>query len=596
MESATSAPPFRAIPLGLIVACAFAFHGPLLMMQYPSNSFDAHFHMSMAQHYAQHWFDPWNEKALGGFSQTTYPPLLHQWIAIFSHVVGLSYGFMLVMGSMLILLPVAVYRFAKLWVCERAASYGAFCSIFLGSLAIIAYESGQIGTVAATTLFLLAIPTAYQYVLTGAKKDMILGLALCCTAAGAHHATLLFGIPFFILPTIWLALREYREGHPESSVAVPVKRILAFSTLASVGIVVELLPYFMTLLKSPIEQIPIPHMSRANFILQPHWGLHYWVMPVGLVILALPYILYKGVQDRRLRPLLAGFYAALIFGLGGTTPVPKLILRRAFEILTLERFTFWAVLLAMPFVGLLVMYLIDRFGKRAAAAIAIAVIVHGSFSVAWNVYFPLLGTPIDVDPVVKFLNENGHDRYRYLTLGFANALSKIACYTNAPSIDGEYNSGRTLPEMTVHGAAQFSTSKFYGSEGMLALEGMLRQATRYGVRYIFVADRFYDPLLTFSGWRQIESFNHDTITVWVNPSIPDAKPIPSPLRPPLWQGIMWGTVPIGISLLTMVIALLQVRKARHTDIGAPGPAAEIDAEPPMEAEPVPSSVMPSSSS
>jgi hypothetical protein len=293
METPTAA--FRAIPLGLIVTCALVFHGPLLMMQYPSNSFDAHFHMSMAQHYAQHWFDPWNEKALGGFSQTTYPPLLHQWIAILSHVVGLSYAFMLVMGSMLILLPVAVYRYAKLWLCELAASYGALYSIFLGSLAIITYESGQIGTVSATTLFLLAIPTAYQYVLAGATKDLILGLALCCTAAGAQHATLLFGTPFFILPTIWLVLREYRESNPESSVATLAKRMVTFTSLASVGIIVELLPYFLALLKSPIEQIPIPHMSRANFLLQPRWDLHYWLMPVGLVALALPYIFYKGV-------------------------------------------------------------------------------------------------------------------------------------------------------------------------------------------------------------------------------------------------------------------------------------------------------------
>src|SRR3954451_8224809 len=295
METPTAAPPFRAIPLGLIVTCALVFHGPLLMMQYPSNSFDAHFHMSMAQHYAQHWFDPWNEKALGGFSQTTYPPLLHQWIAILSHVVGLSYAFMLVMGSMLILLPVAVYRYAKLWLCELAASYGALYSIFLGSLAIITYESGQIGTVSATTLFLLAIPTAYQYVLAGATKDLILGLALCCTAAGAQHATLLFGTPFFILPTIWLVLREYRESNPESSVATLAKRMVTFTSLASVGIIVELLPYFLALLKSPIEQIPIPHMSRAILLLQPRWDLHYWLMPVGLVALALPYIFYKGV-------------------------------------------------------------------------------------------------------------------------------------------------------------------------------------------------------------------------------------------------------------------------------------------------------------
>src|SRR5579884_2593000 len=245
MKSAASAPPYRAIPLWLIVVCALAFHGPLLLMQVPSNSFDAHFHMSMAEHYSHHWFDPWNEKALGGFSQATYPPLLHQWIAVFSHVIGLSYGFMLVLGAMMILLPVAVYRFAKLWVCERAASYGAFCCIFLGSLSILAYESGQIGTISSTTLFLMTLPTAFQYVVKGARKDLILGLALCCTAAGAHHATLLFGIPFFVLPTVWLAVHEYRDVNHDSSFKVPIKRVLTFVSLASIGIFVELLPYFL---------------------------------------------------------------------------------------------------------------------------------------------------------------------------------------------------------------------------------------------------------------------------------------------------------------------------------------------------------------
>ncbi len=595
MKTATSRPPYRAIPLWLIVLCAFAFHGPLLMMQLPNNSFDAHFHMSMAQHYAQHWFDPWNEKSLGGFSQTTYPPLLHQWIAIFSHVVGLSYGFMLVMGSMILLLPVAVYRFAKLWVDERAASYGAFCCIFLGSLSLLAYQDGQIGTISATTLFLLAIPTAFQYVLGGQKRDLILGLALCCTASAAHHATLLFGIPFFILPTVWLVLREYRENNPESSLAVPVKRVIAFVSLAGMGMLLVLLPYCITLLKSPINQTPIPHLSRANFLLEPRWGLHYWLVPFGTVALALPYIIYKGAKEPRLRPLLFGFYFALLFGLGGTTPVPRMILRRAFEILTFERFTFWALLLAMPFVGLLASYLVDRFRAGAAGTLVVAAVASGCMAVAWNVYFPLIGAPLNVDPVVKFLNENGHDRYRYLTLGFANSLSVVACYSNAPSVDGEYNSGRTLPEMTLHGSAQMSSAKFYGTEGMLALRGMLKHATRYGLRYIFVADAYYEPLLTFSGWRQIDSFNHGGITVWVNPAIPEAKPIPSPLRPTHWQGIMWGTLPVGVSLLTMMIALLQARKAVRTTADAP--AGGLDrAGGGLDVGAMPSPVMPSTSS
>ena len=247
---------------------------------------------------------------------------------------------------------------------------------------------------------------------------------------------------------------------------------------AGLGMLIVLFPYFLTLLKSRIDQTPIPHLSRANFLLQPKWGLHCWLMPCGIVALALPYIVYKGAAESRLRPLLFGFYFALLFGLGRTTPLPRWILRRAFEILTFERFTFWAVLLAMPFVGLLAAYLIDRFQKRAAIAMVVLVVASGSRAVAWNVYFPLIGAPFNVDPIVKFLNQNDHDRYRYLTLGFANALSQIACYTEAPSVDGEYNSGRSLPEMTKQGVGQLSTAKFYGSEGMSALSEMLRHASR----------------------------------------------------------------------------------------------------------------------
>ena len=558
MKTATSSRLQRAIPLWLIMICAFAFHAPLLSMKVPSGSFDAHFHESMAATYAHHWFDPWNEKSLAGFTQTSYPPLTHQWIAIFSHFVGFDYGFMLVIGICILLLPVAVFRYSKLWVNERAASYGAFCSIFLGALCLLTYQDGQIGTISSTTLFLLSIPFGYQFVLTGSKSELIMGLALACTAAAAHHATLLFGLAFLVFPVIWLVVRDFRAAHPDDSISIPIRRILAFVALAALGMFIVLLPYVLTMEKSPILQTPIPHQSRANFLLEPIWGLHYWLMPFGTIVLALPYIFYKG-REPRLRPLLLGFYAALLFGLGGTTPVPRWILGRAYEILTFERFTLWAVLLAMPFVGLLAIYLIDRFRAPAAALLVVLVVGWGCFSTAWNVYFPLIGAPMDVSSIIKFLNENGHDRYRYLTLGFANELSHIACYSNASSVDGEYNSGRSLPEMTQFGAAQLTSAKFYGSIGIASLQAMLRHAPRYGLRYIFVADSYYDPLLTFSGWRQIDTFNHGHITVWTNPDIPYATPIASPLRPPRWQGYMWGTLPIGVSLLTILLAVLRLR-------------------------------------
>jgi hypothetical protein len=135
-------------------------------------------------------------------------------------------------------------------------------------------------------------------------------------------------------------------------------------------------------------------------------------------------------------------------------------------------------------------------------------------------------------------------------------MSKIACYTEAPSVDGEYNSARTIPELTQHGVAQLSSAKFYHTEGMLALSEMLRHARRYGLRYIFVHDAFYNPILTFAGWRQIDSFNDGETTVWTTIGIPPAATIPSPLRPPRWQGIMWGTIPFGTSLVTIALAFV----------------------------------------
>src|SRR5580658_5939406 len=162
--SARTVPPYsRPVPLLAIVLLALAIHGPLLLMQLPAGSFDANFHMFFASHYAHHWFNPWNEKWFGGFSQTTYPPLTHQWIALLSNVVGLKMGYMLVQMIAVLLLPVGVFRFARIWIEDRAASYAALGSIFLGALAFLVYQAGQLATVASAALYLNALPYFYEW-------------------------------------------------------------------------------------------------------------------------------------------------------------------------------------------------------------------------------------------------------------------------------------------------------------------------------------------------------------------------------------------------------------------------------------------------
>src|SRR5262249_20686822 len=184
---------YRSIPLMAIVLVALAVHGPLLLMKLPAQSFDTNFHIFFASHYAHHWFDPWNEKWFAGFSQTTYPPLTHQWIALLSDVLGLTMGYMVVQLAFVLLLPVGVYRFAKLWVDERSASYAALASVFAGALAFLVYQAGQLATVASAAIYLNALPYLYEWSVRGRGRALLKGVVISMAAAAAHHVTLLFG-------------------------------------------------------------------------------------------------------------------------------------------------------------------------------------------------------------------------------------------------------------------------------------------------------------------------------------------------------------------------------------------------------------------
>ena len=488
----------RPIPLLAIVLMALIVHGPLLLMQLPAGSFDANFHIFFASHYAHHWFDPWNEKWFGGFSQTTYPPLTHQWIALLSNIVGLKMGYMLVQLIAVLLLPVGVFRFARIWVEDREASYAALGGVFLGALAFLVYQAGQLATIASAALYLNALPYLYEWITEGGGRSLAKGIAISLAAAAAHHVTLIFGAVFFAGPVFWTACLDARSGRAGSFARV-ISRAAVFAGAVGVGVALILLPYWLAILQHPIHQIPIPHDSRANFLLNSVTAINYFVIPYGALILALPFILIRGASSRRLIPLLSAFWLAFIFGLGGTTPLPRWLLGRAYEILTFERFTFWATLLAMPIVGLLMAALLDRFRAKAAMGLALAAVATFGAALFWLTANPFRpGTSTNVEPVIAFLNRDGHDGFRYIALGFGSELARISIDTDAGSVDGDYNSARLLPEMTHYGSAQLTNAKFYGSAGMASLRAMLEHANRYGLKYVFVHDQYYEPLLTFA--------------------------------------------------------------------------------------------------
>jgi hypothetical protein len=554
----------RPIPLSMIFLAALAVHAPLLLMKLPLKTYDANFHIFFASHYMQSWFDPWNPKWYAGFSQTTYPPLPQQWVALMSRLVGLDLAYMLVQFVAILLLALGVYRFSLLWVDRRAASFAALASVFLGSECFLVYSAGQLSTTFAAPLYLNALPYLFNWIRHADWRSFLKGAALSVAAAAAHHATLLFGSLLFAAPVFALAILDRQEGE-RASVRGLLFRAGSVALLIGVAIAVVLLPFWIALIHYPVTQVPIPHPSRANYILSPEWGLNYFVVPWGALILAIPFILWRGALSVRLRPLLLGFWLAFLLGLGGTTPVGRWVLGRAYEVLTMERFSYWATLLALPFVGLLATELIDRFRKPAIVGLAITAALSCAFSVAWSSYHPADAVDFKVDSVAAWLNRDGHDKYRYVTLGFGNKISRLAVLTDASSVDGEWNSGRMLPELTQHGAGALTSSKYFGEQGIEALSAILHHADRYGLKWVFLRDPYYEPLLVFAGWRRVDDLEEKTITVWSKEDVAPATPVNAPQIPPHWQGLMWGTLPIGSSLLALLLMLIPEKRwhARH---------------------------------
>ncbi|MGA2848742.1 MAG: hypothetical protein ABSE46_07090 [Terracidiphilus sp.] len=569
----STAPAARPIPMSFLLMAVVVVHLPLLLMELPLKSYDTNFHILFASHYVHQWFDPWNSKWYAGFSQTTYPPLTQQWVALVSKVLGLDMAYMAVQFAAILLLVVGVYRFSLLWVSPRAASIAALASVFLGSESFLIYSAGQLGTTCAAPIYLNALPFLFEWVRHGKWRSFLRATVLFSAAAAAHHATLLFGSILFAVPVLALVLLD-RENGERITMPAFLGRTVMIAVVVGVAIAIVLLPFWIALIHYPVTQTPIPHPSRANYILNPRWGLNYFIVPYGALILALPFIFLRGSMVARLRPLLFGFWVAFLVGLGGTTPVGHLLLGRAFDVLTMERFSYWATLLALPFVGLLAAELVDRYRASAVVGLTTLAALTCAMAVGWATYRPADAEDFNVDTVASWLNRDGHDQYRYVTLGFGNKIARLAMMTNASSVDGEWNSGRLLPELTQFGAGAVTSSKYFGEPGLDALRAMLMHADHYGLKWVFVRDHYYDPLLSFAGWRQVDSLEDKTISVWGKDGIPPATPVNAPQIPARWEGLMWGILPFGSSLLAILVILIPEKKRHERRAEAPVSSGE----------------------
>jgi len=556
------------------------FNGSLIFYTL-ENTYDALIHVFFGNHYAISWWDPWEPRWYTGFTVMTYPPLVHQLIGLISLLFGLKMALFIVAILIILLFINGVYRFSFLITSNKeiaglAALIASFSTVFIETLHVF----GQLPTLMGISLLMLSLKPIYYFIRLGKTIDFLKAVSLLAATVCSHHVTPIFGMVFFIFPLIGMAVidhaySEFSEDDTSSDSKISLvqflitlkklmPRIVLFGSTTLVVLVLFILPYWLISKSDPITQVPIPHGSRDNFLVNIPSGFMFFVVPWGLFLTLLPYFFYR-FFSRRLVFFGLSFLLLTILGTGGTTPIPVILLgKNAFNILTLDRFTFWANILCLPiaaeffyrfFWGEIAQHLKTKYGSAILSTIfylTVALLISWAMFVVSLGYFrPFQPQKIRIQPLVNFLNQDQHYNWRYLNLGFGDQMAWLSAHTQAETIDGNYHSARRLPELTTRAVERLEGAKYRGTEGIGSLQEILTNYEKYHLKFIFSNDKFYDPLLFFYGWERLTLLENG-IWIWQKPDVTPLPKFRSKKESPMYQKVMWGSM----SMLSILLVFL----------------------------------------
>ncbi|GGD41629.1 hypothetical protein [Muriicola marianensis] len=559
----------------LALFLGLAFHGSALFFTLES-TYDALIHLFFADHYATQWWEPWDYRWYTGFTVMGYPPLVHQMMALLSLLGGLKFGLYVVALTAIVLFITGVYRFGLIMTGNRRiAGYAALLAVVSSTFIETLHLFGQLPSIVGLSVLLHSLPEIYEWLRTGKLIKLGLAFSLIAVTVTSHHVTPIFGMVFFIFPLIGMAVMDDARTTVSESKQITFKvffrsfqklfwRIVAFGAGSLFLIIFCILPYWINSRENPITQIPIPHGSRDNFLEVTSSGLVFFLIPWGILLFLLPYLFYRFFSKRYLFFGLS-FSLLTLLGTGGTTPIPRMLLgETAFNILTLDRFTLWATIMALPLFGEFMYRLVEgdlkesleqRFGsvlhRITGGLLAGGILFMVIFSMSLGYFRPSQPQKINILPIVNFLNQDMHDQWRYLTLGFGDQMAWLSAQTRAATVDGNYHSARRLPELTTKAIERLENSKFRGVEGIGSLQQFLVVPEKYNLKYIFSNDKFYDPVLYFCGWQRLQQLENG-IMVWERLNVPPLPTIIPKEDVSVYLKLMWGTLPV----LTVLIAFL----------------------------------------
>jgi hypothetical protein len=467
---------------------------------------------------------------------------------------GLDLAYQALLLGLAVALPWAAYLYARLFVSEAASGIAALVVVFLPSVGLLNYTFGQLPTLLALVLGLLACVSGAEFLRHGKALESVRTLALIGATTAAHHFTALYGLPFLALAVVGTVAmeREVRGVRLVRRLAV----LLLGGALASFLVI---WPFWQWTLHYT-AQAPIDHATRHNFL--QDWmaqALFFWG-EYSVTVAAIPYVFVAAARQGHLRPLAGAWLLLFILGLGGTTPLPRLLFPGMWSWLTYDRFALWSSLLLAVFIGQWWERSFSPLGspdpsraRRAARVamigLAMSLLASSPLPLVLPRALPMQPPPVAMDELLEFLHKDEHWRWRYLTVGFGDQMSKLSRLTVATTIDGNYNTGRMLPVLRQSGIEKLDAAKYW-QNGLPTLRHFLERPEPYFLKWVFSNDRFYTPLLKACGWRRLY-YLRNGLETWEKPGIPMLPTEAAPPTYPLWTAFCWGVGPLvslGIGL------------------------------------------------
>ena len=546
----------------LVLGGFVIFHFALTYSRVFSYSYDAQMHLYFSSHYLTDWLNIWDMGWYGGFQVTSYPPLTHQLTAMLGSIIGVEAGMGILLLASIGIYAYAIYRLFKTFVGADYSRYIPMLAIISPALLLMVHIFGQIPTVFATAVSVLALSYFSDYLKSGGRRNVILAALATAMVAASHHITFVFFLPIGVLMVYAMHVMRNKEDLTGTT-----KRLVKYA-LPSILLAIIPLAAFLSFLNAWPGQVEIPHGSRVDLFSSSTYSMPFFWGFYAFTAFLIPHAFAIAYRKRILIPVLAAFSLFFVLGLGGSTPLPWILFGNFANILTYDKFAFYAATLFLPFLAIMVKdspFFLERYYENKFELVKQNKMIQVTFvgalvmsTVLVAGVAPLLRAPPEsiADEASAFLNEGNNADWRYITLGFESEFMRLGRLTSASSIDGGYNTARTLSVLSTSGIERLDNAKYFPN-GTFVLEHFLSNANTYSLRWVLSADHYYDDLLEKNGFQEFRTLRDSSVIVWEKPNI--VPQVNEERDSPLWQVVTWSFSPVLLLIAFIVLTTNPLR-------------------------------------